>query len=151
MRWVRPGEAFEIGAARAAELVDRLVVVGDHQQVAVVRNQGLHEPRLGEVGVLVLIDHDVVDPPGDGAAHSRLLANEPFRVEDAVVVIEDTVAAVTLVEKLVHGGDLPVALDDHAFCRIAARVQPVQRPGRVGVRRHELLLRVSNHRQERVH
>ena len=52
-------ETVEVGAARAPELVDRLVVVGDDEEVAVSGDQRLDELGLRVVGVLVLVDHHV--------------------------------------------------------------------------------------------
>ena len=121
---VLAGEPVEVGAARAAELVDRLVVVGDDEEVAMARHERLHQLRLRVVGVLVLVHHHVGDAIRDGAARRRLLADESLRVEDAVVEVEDARTPVALVEARVDAGDILMALEDDALGRILALGEP---------------------------
>ena len=55
------GDAPDVGPA---EGVDRLVGVADHHEVAPITGDGLQQPLLGRVGVLVLVhDHEVVARP----------------------------------------------------------------------------------------
>ena len=111
-------ETVEVGAARAPELVDRLIVVSDHEEVAVAGDQGLDELGLRVVGVLVLVDHHVADAIGDRAPHRGLFADETLGVEDAVVEVEDSGATVALVEARVDTRHVLVALEDDALRRI---------------------------------
>ena len=111
-------EPVEVGPAGAAELVDGLIVVGDHEDVAVPRAQRLHELGLRVVRVLELVDHDVVDVAGDRALCRRVLADELLGVEDRVVVVEDAEAAIPLVETRVHLGHLMMAIEQYALRRI---------------------------------
>ena len=62
----------DLGAAPA---VDRLVVVAHHAQVAMAGGQGLDDAVLAAVGVLVLVDQQVVEPAGLLAPHVGVLAN----------------------------------------------------------------------------
>ena len=55
---------FEVEDVRdlgAAPPVDRLVVVADHAEVTVRKRQSLDDPVLAQVGVLILIDQEVVE------------------------------------------------------------------------------------------
>ena len=54
-------EVEDVADVGAAEAVDRLVVVADHHQVAVLAGEQLQQPVLGVVGVLVLVDEDVAE------------------------------------------------------------------------------------------
>ena len=66
-------------------------------------------------------------------------------------MIEHAVAPVPLVEPPVHISDLPMPLQQHALGRVGARLEVLHSPRCVRFRRHELLLRVSDHREERIH
>src|SRR6266853_1848959 len=48
-------EIEDIAHVRAAEAIDRLVVVADHHHVAVLLREQVHQDVLGAVGVLVLV------------------------------------------------------------------------------------------------
>ena len=52
-------EVEDVADVGVAEAVDRLVVVADDHQVAVLLGEQLEQPVLGVVGVLVLVDEDV--------------------------------------------------------------------------------------------
>ena len=54
-------EVEDVPDVGAAEAVDRLVVVADHRQVAVLGGEQLEPAVLGAVGVLVLVDEDVAE------------------------------------------------------------------------------------------
>ena len=54
-------EPQDVGHLGAAPAVDRLVVVAHHAQVAVAGGQGLDDAVLAAVGVLVLVDQQVVE------------------------------------------------------------------------------------------
>ncbi len=59
------GEVGDVAQLGAPEAVDRLVGVACHREVAVGPVEALEEARLGDRGVLVLVDEDVPEPTGD--------------------------------------------------------------------------------------
>ena len=65
--------------AAPAELVDRLVVVADHRDVAVRLGEQRDELRLGPVRVLELVDEDVPEARCSTSRGRRRLAEEPQR------------------------------------------------------------------------
>ena len=64
-------EVEDVADVGVAEAVDRLVLVADDHQVAVLFGEQLQQPVLGVVGVLVLVDEDVAE--GAAPALARLL------------------------------------------------------------------------------
>ena len=144
-------EPVEIGPARAAELVDGLVGVGDHEEVAVPCDERLHQLGLCVVGVLVLVDHHVADAIRDRAAHRRLLADEALRIQDAVVEVKDPGAPVALVEARVDAGHVLMALEDDLLSRVIATLEPCHRPRGVGIRSDQFLFCGADDLEERVH
>ena len=65
-------EVEDVADVRVAESVDRLVLVADHGQVAVLAGEQLQESVLGAVGVLVLVDqHPAKDSAGTSRARRR--------------------------------------------------------------------------------
>ena len=75
-----------IGAAPA---VDRLIVVADDAQVAVLATRCLHHAQLRAVGVLELVDH-----ARSGTARAQRVADlgvalpQPHRLDDQIVEVE---------------------------------------------------------------
>ena len=72
-------EGEDVVDCRAAERVDRLVVVADHRHVAMLVGQRRDELGLGAVGVLELVDQDVPEATGDLAPGGRRRAHEVER------------------------------------------------------------------------
>ena len=144
-------EPVEVGAACSAELVDRLVVVCDNEEVAVARDERLHEFRLRVVGVLILVDHHMGDAIRDAAARRRLLAQETLGVQDAVVEVEHAGAPVPLIEPCVDACDVGMALEHDALGRVLAPFETVRRPCGVGVGRDQLLFRRPDDVEQRIH
>ena len=62
-------ELEDVADVGVPERVDRLVVVADHEQVAVLLAQELQQPVLGAVGVLVLVDEDPAECAAVALAH----------------------------------------------------------------------------------
>ena len=54
-------ELEDVADVGAAPRVDRLVVVADHGEVAVLAGEQVGDAVLGVVGVLVLVDHHVAE------------------------------------------------------------------------------------------
>ena len=80
-------ELQDVFDARRAERIDGLRVVADHREAGAAGAQALQDLRLQHVGVLVLVDQDVVEERARlggerGVAHHRV------PVEEEVVVVE---------------------------------------------------------------
>ena len=84
--------------------VDALVVVSDHGQVAVTTGKLDEHLVLGAVGVLVLVDQDLVEAPPPVVPHGLVLLQEVDQVEDEVVEVHPVrlpaQGLVALVDKL---------------------------------------------------
>ena len=89
-RGLRPlgAEVRDVLRRRAAEAVDRLVVVGRDGDVAVLGDEQPQQQVLGEVGVLELVDEHVPEAGGEPRADVRLGAQQPERVQDEVAGVE---------------------------------------------------------------
>ena len=62
-------EVEDVADVGVAEAVDRLIVVADDHQVAMLGGEQLQQPVLGVVGVLVLVDEDVAEGAPPALAH----------------------------------------------------------------------------------
>ncbi len=163
-------ELQDVADRRAAELVDRLVVVADHRDVAMSLGHQRHQLRLGAIGVLELVDEHVLEPPLDGLAGRRRLAQQPEGQRDLVPEVDRPVRGE---QALVAGigarelglatgvlgegrGGVAIGLRRRLPRRIDRRRRlgrPVREPagvGEVGVRRDVLVLRAGEQRRERV-
>ena len=80
-------EVEDVGDVGAAKAVDGLVVVTDHCQVAVLRGQHPQQLVLRPVGVLVLVDHDVLELLAVLIEDVRVLLEEPHGHADEVVEV----------------------------------------------------------------
>src|SRR5690606_17119766 len=83
-----PFELEDIPEVRAAEGVDRLVVIPDHAEVAAGPGQVARQVELYRVRVLVLVDHEVVPASPEIAADLFVLLQEPDREEEQVVEVD---------------------------------------------------------------
>ncbi len=102
-------ELEDVADRGAAELVDRLVVVAHHRDVAVPLGDQGDELRLGPVGVLELVHEHVLEPPLHRVARGRRLAQQPERERHLVPEVD---RAVRREEGLVAGigtGELGLA------------------------------------------
>ena len=93
-------ELEDVADRGAAELVDRLVVVAHHGHVAVPLGDQGDQLGLGPVGVLELVHEHVLEPPLDGLASGRRLAQQPQRQRHLVAEVD---RAVRRQERLVAG------------------------------------------------
>ena len=73
------GEVDDVSDVRTAPLVDGLVVVADNAQLNPWRSEQLDQPLLGGIHVLVLIDDQMSERPGDlvPRGHVAHLVNGP--------------------------------------------------------------------------
>ena len=92
---LRPGEIFfkfqDVADVRAAPLVDALVVVAHHAQVAVLLRQQIDQSVLQHVGVLVLVHHDVFKLLLILQQRLFVALKQPHRIEDEVVEVHGVV------------------------------------------------------------
>jgi hypothetical protein len=72
-------EGEDVVDRRAAEGVDRLVVVAHDGDVSMVLAEERHKLGLGAIGVLELVDQDVLEAAGDHGARGGRGADEPQR------------------------------------------------------------------------
>ena len=84
-------ELEDVADRRAAELVDRLVVVTDHRDVAMPLGDQRDELRLGPVRVLELVHQHVPEPRLDRLAGRRRLPQQPQRERDLVPEVDRAV------------------------------------------------------------
>ncbi|SQH17216.1 Uncharacterised protein [Bordetella parapertussis] len=80
-------EIEDVAHARGAERIDRLRVVAHHGQAAAVGLHGQQDGGLQAVGVLVLVDQDMVEARADIGGQPRV-AHHLGPVQQQVVVIE---------------------------------------------------------------
>ncbi len=97
---VAVAEREDVVDRRAAERVDRLVVVADHGHVAMALGERGDELGLGPVRVLELVDQDVPEPPGDRGPGRGRRPHEPQGERDLVAEVD---AAVGRQQPLVRG------------------------------------------------
>ena len=81
-------EVHQVAQVGAAPLVDRLIGIADDREVAPRRGEVADEQVLRPVGVLVLVDHDVLELPAVPLAHLLGLLEELDRLEQQIVEIE---------------------------------------------------------------
>src|SRR5207253_4329865 len=71
-----------------SESVDRLELVADEKELAVVARKEMHELALQPVRVLALVDHDRAEPPALALADLVVLPEELAREELQVLEVE---------------------------------------------------------------
>ena len=80
-------EVEDVADVGAAEAVDRLVVVADHRDVAVLLGEQLQPAVLGAVGVLVLVDQHVAERAAVALAHLVEQLEQVHAAEQQVVEV----------------------------------------------------------------
>ena len=81
-------EVEDVADVGAAPSVDRLIVVADDADVAVLAAEELDQLVLRAIGVLVLVDEDVLEPVGDIASScSGWLLQHAHRQHEQVVEV----------------------------------------------------------------
>ena len=86
--WIVLLEIEDVADVRTAKAIDRLIVVADHRDVAVLRGEEVHEHVLGPVRVLVLVDQHVAEPVAPLLERLGVGAVELDELHDQVVEIE---------------------------------------------------------------
>ena len=102
-------EVDEVLLGRAAESVDRLVVVPHHGHVPVLVHQEAQQHPLGEVGVLVLVHQHVAVALSHALAHVRALVQEPERPHHEVAEVQRPALLQKAVVVGVDAGELHLA------------------------------------------
>ena len=111
-------EVEDVADVGVAEAVDRLVLVADHHQVAVLGGEQLQQPVLGVVGVLVLVDEDVAEGAAPALAHLLEQLQDVDRADQEVVEVHRVGLEHPL---LVEREDLGDGLLEDAALRFARR------------------------------
>jgi hypothetical protein len=75
------GEVEDVLHLRAAPAVDRLVVVAHYAQVAVTKRERLDDPILRGIGVLIFVDHHLVEARSFDIAYVRELGEQALGTE----------------------------------------------------------------------
>ena len=81
-------EVEDVADVGVAEAVDRLVLVADDHQVAVLGGEQLQQAVLGVVGVLVLVDEDVAEGAAPALARLLEVLQQLDRADQQVVEVE---------------------------------------------------------------
>ncbi len=102
-------EVEDVVDRRAAERVDRLVVVADDRHVPMAVGQRRDELRLGTIGVLELVDEDVAIPAGDRRARRRRGADKTEGQRDLVAEVDAAVGRQEILIGRVGAGELGLA------------------------------------------
>ncbi len=97
-------EVEDVAQVRSAPAVDRLVVIADHRQVAVLLGEELDPQVLGTVGVLVLIDVQVAPALLVAREHRRRLPEEAHGLQQQVIEVEGVGGLETSVVARIGGG-----------------------------------------------
>ncbi len=92
------GEIHDVAEVGPAERIDRLRVVADRHHVAMIHREQPHQVGLDQVGVLVLVDHDVAIAVRHAAPHVLVLFEQLRQpIQQVVVVEQPALALVALV------------------------------------------------------
>ena len=118
-------EVEDVVDRRAAERVDRLVVVADDRDVAMRLGEQRHELRLRPVRVLELVDQDVPEAAGDRRPGRRRLAHEAQGERHLVAEIDEPVRG----QQVLVAGERPGQLRLPASV-LARAPRPPHRPSR---------------------
>ena len=93
----RAGEDFrkvhDVAEVGAAKRIDRLRIVAHRHHVAMGRGEQPHQLGLDQVGVLVLVDHDVAVGVAEAPAHVVVLLEQLGQPVEQVVVVEQSALA----------------------------------------------------------
>ncbi len=98
-------EAQHIAVVGPTPAIDGLVLVADHEDIQVVRGQQLDEAVLGDVGILELVDQDVLEAPGVLFADGVVLVQQLDHPQQQVVEVDGVALAQKLVVALVDAHD----------------------------------------------
>ena len=107
---VHGAEAPEVGDRGAAKLIDALVIVAYHAQVALRSGEQLEQPALGEVGVLELVDHQVGEALALPSGDRWFRGEELDTVVDRVVEVQAFLGEQTFLILRVDERRLPLGL-----------------------------------------
>jgi hypothetical protein len=104
-------EGEHVGDGRAPPPINGLIVVAHAGDVAVAGAQELHQLELGVVGVLELVDHDVLEPALQAGPHVGARPQELQDQDDLIAEIHAAVARHQLLVLRVRGRQLTLLGD----------------------------------------
>ena len=116
---------------RSAELVNGLIIITHHAEIPVLCRQKLHQDKLGVIGILVLIHHDIAEALLINGQNIRMLHKEPYGLVDQIIKIQRVILLQTLLIFRVDIGHIPAPIASSFIPRIL-------------LRREEFLLRLGN-------
>ena len=126
-------EAQHVRDGRAAEPIDRLVVVTGHRHVAMPRRQHFHQLELRIVRVLKFVDEHVLEPPLVRVQHMRSRTQQPQRLHDLIAEVDLVVPGHHLLVPRVRRGQLRLRLRPvQLLLVVGVRAQP-RRAREIGV------------------
>ena len=111
----------DIAEIGAAPTVDRLILVAHHADVAVLLGKQAHQLVLAAVGVLILVDHDVVEASIPGFACGVVVTQQANGLQQQIVEIERIGIAQRLFVLLVERRDGLGFLIDSLLIKIGRR------------------------------
>ncbi len=151
-------ESLEDPAVRSGPRKDRLLVVTDHEEVATLADQVLHDSVLGEVEILELVHQQVVEstplvgpdigalaqePFGEGneiveihqvsGAQGRLVGLEQFAVAGSEGILLQSIAPEEDEQLALSLVPNPEAAEDGALVVLVSYAKPPPEAGRLGV------------------
>ena len=143
-------ERKDVAHRRPAEPEDGLVVVAHHHHVALARGQQLHELELGVVGVLELVDQDVLVALLVAPQHVGPRPEEAEGLHDLVAEVDLAEARHQGLVLRVGPRQLEVLLGVQAALVVGGRGQEALREGQVLVGSHVLVLEAAPLAQDRL-
>ena len=80
-------DVFNLGST---EGVDGLRVISHHTYVLVPLTEFLQYKILGEVRILILVDHDIVEPSCNRLQGSRIVTKQDIHIQQDIIEVHDT-------------------------------------------------------------
>ena len=74
----------------ATERIDRLRIIAYHTYVLMHLTELLKDQILREVGILILIDHDIVKTSGNRLTRSRIIPQQDIHIQQDIIKIHHT-------------------------------------------------------------
>ncbi len=81
------GEAHDVVKISATKGIDGLGIIAHHHHIVMTVSHQPHDLGLHQIGILVLIDHDMGEAGGNFPTRLRNLCQQPFPVDQEIVII----------------------------------------------------------------
>ena len=95
------------------EFVDRLIIITNHTQIMSVSGKQPDQLKLGTVGILILIHHNIPKPVLVALQHIRAVLKKLYRFHDQIIKVHCIVLFQRLLVLLVQGGNLLLMIVSH--------------------------------------